>query len=55
MWNIVNHSTNKYLEISFLVSSDGSDLFNNKDMPKTIDFNNIKEGEGIYIKNKQLE
>ena len=45
----------KYLEISFLVSYDGNDLFDNKDIPKTIDFKDIKEGEGIYIKNKDLE
>ena len=52
---ILNDSPKKYLEISFLVSYDGSDLFNNKDVPKSIDFKNIKEGEGIYIKNKNLE
>ena len=27
----------------------------NKDILKTIDFKDIKEGEGIYIKNKDLE
>ena len=52
---ILNDSPKKYLEISFLVSYDGSDLFNNKDVPKSIDFKDIKEGEGIYIKNKNLE
>ena len=52
---ILNDSPTKYLEISFLVSYDGNDLFDNKDIPKTIDFKDIKEGEGIYIKNKDLE
>jgi len=52
---ILNDSPKKYLEISFLVSYDGSDLFNNKDVPKSIDLKDIKEGEGIYIKNKNLE
>ena len=52
---ILNDSPKKYLEISFLESYDGSDLFNNKDIPKCIDFKDVKEGEGIYIKNKELE
>ena len=52
---ILNDSPKKYLEISFLVSYDGSNLFNNKDIPKTIDFKDVKEGEGIYFKNKELE
>ena len=52
---ILNDSPKKYLEISVLVSYDGSDLFNNKDVPKSIDLKDIKEGEGIYIKNKNLE
>ena len=52
---ILNDSPKKYLEISFLVSYDGSNLSNNKDIPKSIDFKNVKEGEGIYIKNKELE
>ena len=50
---ILNDSPKKYLEISFLECYDGSNLFNNKDIPKTIDFKDIKEGEGIYIKNKE--
>ena len=52
---ILNDSPKKYLEISFLVSYDGNNLSNNKDIPKSIDFKNVKEGEGIYIKNKELE
>ena len=52
---LINDSPKKYLEISFLVSYDGSDLFNNKDIPKSIDFKDVKEGEGIYFKNKELE
>ena len=52
---ILNDSPKKYLEISFLECYDGSNLFNNKDIPKTIDFKDIKEGEGIYIKNNELE
>lgn len=52
---ILNDSPKKYLEISFLVSYDGNDLFDNKDIPKTLDLKDVKEGEGIYIKNKELE
>ena len=52
---ILNDSPKKYLEISFLVSYDGSDLFKNKDIPKNIDFKDVKEGEGLYFKNKELE
>ena len=52
---ILNDSPKKYLEISFLVSYDGSNLLNNRDIPKTIDFKDVKEEEGIYIKNKKLE
>ena len=52
---ILNDSPKKYLEISFLESYDGTDLFSNKDIPKSIDFKDVKEGEGIYIKNKELE
>ena len=52
---ILNDSPKKYLEISFLESYDGTDLLSNKDIPKSIDFKDVKEGEGIYIKNKELE
>ena len=46
---ILNDSPKKYLEISFLVTYDGSNLFNNKDIPKTLDFKDVKEGEGFYF------
>ena len=52
---ILNDSPKKYLEISFLVTYDGSNLFNNKDIPKTLDFKDVKEGEGFYFSNKDLE
>ena len=52
---ILNDSPKKYLEISFLLTYDGSNLFNSKDIPKELDLKDIKEGEGIYFKNKDLE
>ena len=52
---ILNDSPKKYLEISFLESYDGTDLLSKKDIPKSIDFKDVKEGEGIYIKNKDME
>ena len=54
-FTLLNDSPKKYLEISFLVTYDGSDLVDNVHIPKTIDLKDVKEGEGIYIKNKDLE
>jgi len=48
----------KYLEISFLLSYDGKNMKNlieKGDIPKSIDFKDVKENEGIYFKNKNLE
>ena len=56
--NILNDNEKKYLEISFLLSYDGKNLRNlmeNKVIPKSIDFKDVKENEGIYFKNKNLE
>ena len=55
---IKNDEPNKYLEISFLRSYDGNNLKNLMDkgeIPKEIDFKDVKENEGIYFKNKELE
>ena len=56
--SILNDSEIKYLEISFLLSYDGKnmkELMDKGDIPKSIDFKEIKEKEGIYFKNKELE
>ena len=55
---ILNDDEKKYLEISFLLSYDGKNLRNlmeNEVIPKSIDFKDVKENEGIYFKNKNLE
>ena len=55
---ILNDNEKKYLEISFLLSYDGKNIKNlmeNGDIPKCIDFKDVKENEGIYFKNKKLE
>ena len=49
---ILNDSAKKYLEISFLESYDGSDLFNNKDIPKSIDLKDVKEVKEFILKIK---
>ena len=56
--NILNDSEKKYLEISFLLSYDGCNMKNlieNGKIPKSIDFKDIKENEGIYFKNEKFE
>ena len=56
--NILNDEEKKYLEISFLLSYDGNNLKNLMDkgkIPKSIDFKDVKENEGIYFKNDDLE
>ena len=56
--NILNDNEKKYLEISFLLSYDGRNiktLIEKGEIPKSIDFKDIKEKEGIYFKNKELE
>ena len=56
--SILNDSEIKYMEISFLLSYDGKnmkELMDKGDIPKSIDFKEIKEKEGIYFKNKELE
>ena len=55
---IMNDSPNKYLEISFLRSYDGNNLkylIEKGEIPKEIDFKDVKENEGIYLKNKEHE
>ena len=55
---ILNDNEKKYLEISFLLSYDGKNMKNlieKGDIPKSIDFKDVKENEGIYFKNKNLE
>lgn len=52
---LINDSNKKYLEFSFLLSYDGSDLFKNSEIPKKIDLKDVKEGEGLYFKNNKLE
>ena len=52
---LINDSNKKYLEFSFLLSYDGSDLFKNSEIPKKIDLKDVKEGEGLYFKNDKLE
>lgn len=52
---LLNDKDTKYLEFSFLVSYDGSNLFKSGDIPKKIDLKDVKEGQGIYFKNKKLE
>ena len=55
---ILNDSEKKYFEISFLLSYDGKnmkDLIEKGMIPKRIDFKDVKENEGIYFKNKELE
>jgi len=55
---ILNDDEKKYLEISFLLSYDGKNMKNlmeKGDIPKSIDFKDVKENEGIYFKNKNLE
>ena len=54
----MNDSPNKYLEISFLRSYDGNNLkylIEKGEIPKEIDFKDVKENEGIYLKNKEHE
>ena len=56
--NILKDDEKKYLEISFLLSYDGKNMKKLMDegiIPKNIDFKDIKENEGIYFKNKELE
>ena len=56
--NILNDSEKKYLEISFLLSYDGNNmkqLIEEGKIPKSIDFKDIKENEGIYYKNEKFE
>lgn len=55
---ILNDEEKKYLEISFLLSYDGKnmkDLMEKGIIPKKIDFKDVKENEGIYFKNKEIE
>ena len=55
---ILNDDEKKYLEISFLLSYDGKNMKNLMEkgiIPKSIDFKEVKENEGIYFKNKELE
>ena len=56
--NILNNAEKKYLEISYLLSYDGNNmkkLIEEGKIPKSIDFKDIKENEGIYYKNEKLE
>jgi len=55
---ILNDNEKKYLEISFLLSYDGKNMKNLMEkgiIPQSIDFKDVKENEGIYFKNKELE
>ena len=55
---ILNDHEKKYLEISFLLSYDGKNMKNLMEkgiIPQSIDFKEVKENEGIYFKNKELE
>jgi UDP-N-acetylglucosamine/UDP-N-acetylgalactosamine diphosphorylase len=50
---ILNDDENKILEISFLNSYDGKNLFDNTEIPKKIDMKDVKDG--IYFKNSKIE
>ena len=50
---ILNDDEKKILEISFLCSYDGNNLFSNSQIPKSIDMSKVEDG--IYFKNSNIE